>query len=54
MARVAGKERVQMLLESEMRQGLQHALEILQGALMEQNSKRKGVGWHIERDPVQL
>jgi primosomal protein N' (replication factor Y) len=54
MARVAGKERVQMLLESEMRQGLQHALEILQGALMEQNSKRKGVGWYIERDPVQL
>ena len=54
MARVAGKERVQMLLESEMRQGLQHALEILQSSLAEQNSKRKGVGWYIERDPAQL
>ena len=54
MAKIAGKERVQMLLESEMRQGLQHALEILQAALAEQNSKRKGVGWYIERDPIQL
>ena len=54
MLRVAGKERAQVLLESSSRQSLQHALEIIQEKLFEQNTKRKGVGWYIERDPIQL
>ena len=54
MLRIAGKERAQVLLESSSRQSLQHALEIIQEKLFEQNTKRKGVGWYIERDPIQL
>ena len=54
MMRIAGKERAQMLVESPTRQELQLALELLQSALFDQNTKRKGVGWYIERDPVQI
>ena len=54
MMRIAGKERAQMLVESSTRQGLQLALELMQSALFEQNTKRKGVGWYIERDPIQI
>jgi primosomal protein N' (replication factor Y) len=54
MMRVAGKERAQMLVESPTRQTLQLALELMQAALFEQNTKRKGVGWYIERDPIQI
>jgi primosomal protein N' (replication factor Y) len=43
-----------VLLESASRQSLQQALEIIQEKLFEQNTKRKGVGWYIERDPIQL
>ena len=54
MIRVAGKERAQVLVESPTRQALQIALEIIQLALINQNTKRKGVGWYIERDPIQI
>lgn len=54
MVRLAGKERAQILMECVNRQSLQYALEIFQQALTEQNTKRKGVGWYIERDPVQI
>jgi primosomal protein N' (replication factor Y) len=54
MVRVAGKERAQVLIESPSRQALQVALEIIQLALVNQNTKRKGVGWYIERDPIQI
>ncbi|MFM1806980.1 MAG: primosomal protein [Pseudomonadota bacterium] len=54
MVRLAGKERAQILMECVNRQSLQCALEIFQQALAEQNTKRKGVGWYIERDPVQI
>jgi primosomal protein N' (replication factor Y) len=54
MMRIAGKERAQMLVESPTRQGLQLALELLQSVLLDQNTKRKGVGWYIERDPIQI
>jgi primosomal protein N' (replication factor Y) len=43
-----------MLVESPTRQGLQLALELLQSVLLDQNTKRKGVGWYIERDPIQI
>lgn len=54
MIRLAGQERAQMLIESTSRQALQVALEILQQMLTMQTTKRKGVGWYIERDPIQL
>ncbi len=54
MIRLAGQERAQMLIESTNRQALQLGLEILQQTLATQTTKRKGVGWYIERDPIQL
>ena len=54
MVRIAGKERAQVLIESPTRQDLQVALEIMQLVLIDQNTKRKGVGWYIERDPIQI
>ena len=54
MVRIAGKERAQVLIESPTRQDLQAALEIIQLVLIDQNTKRKGVGWYIERDPIQI
>ncbi len=54
MVRLAGQERAQMLIESTNRQALQLGLEIFQQTLATQTTKRKGVGWYIERDPVQL
>jgi primosomal protein N' (replication factor Y) len=54
MVRIAGKERAQMLVESESRQELQKSIEILQHYLTEAHTKRKGVGWYIERDPVSI
>ena len=54
MVRIAGKERAQVLIESPTRQDLQAALEIMQLVLIDQNTKRKGVGWYIERDPIQI
>ena len=54
MVRIAGKERAQMLVESESRQDLQKSIEILQHYLTEAHTKRKGVGWYIERDPVSI
>ena len=54
MVRVAGKERAQVLIESSNRQSLQHAIQVMQHYLTEQNTKRKGVGWYIERDPVMI
>jgi primosomal protein N' (replication factor Y) len=54
MVRLAGQERAQILIESTSRQALLKALEILQDAITAQNSKRKGVGWYIERDPIML
>ncbi|MFM8153993.1 MAG: primosomal protein N', partial [Polynucleobacter victoriensis] len=52
MVRVAGKERAQVLIESGNRQSLQLAIQVMQHYLTEQNTKRKGVGWYIERDPI--
>jgi primosomal protein N' (replication factor Y) len=43
MMRIAGKERAQMLVESEGRQDLQKSIEILQNYLTEAHTKRKGV-----------
>ena len=54
MVRIAGKERAQMLVESESRQELQKSIEILQHYLTEAHTKRKGVGWYIERDPISI
>jgi len=54
MMRIAGKERAQMLVESEGRQDLQKSIEILQHYLTEAHTKRKGVGWYIERDPISI
>jgi len=54
MMRIAGKERAQMLVESESRQDLQKSVEILQHYLTEAHTKRKGVGWYIERDPISI
>ena len=54
MLRIAGKERAQMLVESEGRQDLQKSIEILQHYLTEAHTKRKGVGWYIERDPISI
>lgn len=54
MVRLAGKERAQMLVESENRQDLQKSIEILQHYLTEAHTKRKGVGWYIERDPISI
>jgi primosomal protein N' (replication factor Y) len=54
MVRIAGKERAQMLVESEGRQDLQKSIEILQHYLTEAHTKRKGVGWYIERDPISI
>ena len=54
MMRIAGKERAQMLVESESRQDLQKSIEILQHYLTEAHTKRKGVGWYIERDPINI
>lgn len=54
MVRIAGKERAQMLVESESRQDLQKSIEILQHYLTEAHTKRKGVGWYIERDPISI
>jgi len=54
MVRIAGKERAQMLVESENRQDLQKSIEILQHYLTEAHTKRKGVGWYIERDPISI
>jgi primosomal protein N' (replication factor Y) len=54
MVRVAGKERAQVLIESSNRQSLQHAIQVMQHYLTEQNTKRKGVGWYIERDPIMI
>ncbi len=54
MVRIAGKERAQMLVESEGRQDLQKSIEILQHYLTEAHPKRKGVGWYIERDPISI
>ncbi len=54
MMRIAGKERAQMLVESENRQDLQKSIEILQHYLTEAHTKRKGVGWYIERDPINI
>lgn len=54
MVRLAGKERAQILLECTNRQVLLSALEIFQEAIASQNTKRKGVGWFIERDPIML
>ena len=54
MMRIAGKERAQMLVESESRQDLQKSIEILQHYLTEAHTKRKGVGWYIERDPISI
>jgi primosomal protein N' (replication factor Y) (superfamily II helicase) len=54
MVRIAGKERAQMLVESENRQDLQKSIEILQHYLTEAHAKRKGVGWYIERDPISI
>jgi primosomal protein N' (replication factor Y) len=54
MVRVAGKERAQVLIESSNRQSLQHAIQVMQHYLAEQNTKRKGVGWYIERDPIMI
>lgn len=54
MVRVAGKERAQVLIESSNRQSLQLAIQIMQHYLTEQNTKRKGVGWYIERDPIMI
>ena len=52
MVRVAGKERAQVLIESSSRQSLQLAIQVMQHYLTEQNTKRRGVGWYIERDPI--
>lgn len=54
MVRIAGKERAQILVESESRQDLQKSIEILQHYLTEAHTKRKGVGWYIERDPISI
>jgi primosomal protein N' (replication factor Y) len=54
MVRIAGKERAQMLVESETRQDLQKSIEILQHYLTVAHTKRKGVGWYIERDPISI
>ena len=54
MVRLAGKERAQILMECTNRQILLKALEIFQDAITSQNTKRKGVGWYIERDPIML
>jgi primosomal protein N' (replication factor Y) len=54
MLRIAGKERAQRLVESEGRQDLQKSIEILQHYLTEAHTKRKGVGWYIERDPISI
>ena len=54
MVRVAGKERAQVLIESSNRQALQRAIQVMQHYLTEQNTKRKGVGWYIERDPIMI
>jgi primosomal protein N' (replication factor Y) len=54
MMRIAGKERAQILVESENRQDLQKSIEILQHYLTEAHTKRKGVGWYIERDPISI
>ena len=54
MVRIAGKERAQMLVESESRQDLQKSIEVLQHYLTEAHTKRKGVGWYIERDPASI
>jgi len=54
MVRIASKERAQMLVESESRQDLQKSIEILQHYLTEAHTKRKGVGWYIERDPISI
>jgi len=54
MVRLAGQERAQILLECANRQILLKALEIFQDAITSQNTKRKGVGWYIERDPIML
>lgn len=54
MFRIAGKERAQMLVESENRQDLQKSIEILQHYLTVAHTKRKGVGWYIERDPISI
>ena len=54
MVRIAGKERAQILVESENRQDLQKSIEILQHYLTEAHTKRKGVGWYIERDPISI
>jgi primosomal protein N' (replication factor Y) len=54
MVRIAGKERAQMLVESENRQDLQKSIEILQHYLTVAHTKRKGVGWYIERDPISI
>ena len=54
MVRIAGKERAQMLVESESRQDIQKSIEILQHYLTEAHTKRKGVGWYIERDPISI
>ena len=54
MVRLAGQERAQILLECTNRQTLLKALEIFQDAIASQNTKRKGVGWYIERDPIML
>jgi len=54
MVRIAGKERAQMLVESESRQDLQKSIEILQHYLTEAHTKRKGCGWYIERDPISI
>ena len=51
--KIAGKERLQMLIESSSRTDLQAAVEILQEVLAS-NKKTKGVGWYVERDPVQI
>ena len=51
--KIAGKERLQMLIESSSRTDLQAAVEILQEVLAS-NKKTKGVGWYLERDPVQI
>ena len=54
MVKVSGKERAQVLIESGNRQSLQIAIQIMQHYLTELNTKRKGVGWHIERDPIMI
>lgn len=52
--KIAGKERYQVLLECISRNDLQAATEIIQAQLNFQNKKIKGVGWYVERDPVQI